>query len=93
MLTIRQSIRKLEKLSLITCSEEILQLLERSIKNVEPILAVDVKKCEPLIWQNRLGYQRLNEDKPKPSIDSKSMKRNVNNMLEDYVAIGLTPIR
>lgn len=91
MSTITKSIRKLEKLSLITCSKEVVQLLERSIDNVAPILSIDTKNVEPLIWQSNLDNQQLNEDVPNPSIDSRGLKTNVNNFFEDYVAIGLTP--
>lgn len=88
---IRNHIKTLEKLSLLTCSEEVLSLLERSLKNVEPILRANTKGVEPLLWFNNLGQERLHDDQPKVALTKNALKQNAAGFYEDYIAIGWTP--
>lgn len=84
-------IKKLEKLSLITCSKEVLPLLERALKNVEPILSVDTKGVKPLQWQNGIDLDRLHEDKPNLRLTARDLKKNAPRIYEDYVVVGRMP--
>lgn len=91
MTNIKNSIKILEKLSLLTCSNEVLPLLERALMNVEPILKVDTQGVEPLLWQNKLNLERLNDDKPYNLLGTKDLKRNASSFYEDYIVIGVPP--
>ena len=86
---IRGCIKTLEKLSLVTCSEDVLQLLERALTNVEPILKVNTQGVEPLIWQNELNKNRLHNDEPRTNLDIEDLKKNAAGFFEDYVIVGL----
>lgn len=88
---IAKHIKTLEKLSLVTCSNEVLNLLERSLKNVEPILRVDTSGVEPLLWQNELSSDRMQDDQPKTSLTKKDLKVNAAGFYEDYIAVGILP--
>lgn len=89
--SIRNHITKLEKLSLVTCTNEVQLLLERALKNVEPILSVDTKGVEPLLWQDELSPDRLTDDKPNARMTNKDLKTNASEFYEGYVAIGRIP--
>lgn len=88
---IQHHIKKLEKLSLITCCSEVLPLLERTLKNVEPILSVDTKGVEPLMWQNDLTHDRLGVDNPNVRLTHGDLKRNASRFYEDYIVVGIMP--
>ena len=90
-LKICDCIKILEKLSLVTCSSDVLPLLERTLQNVEPILRVDTSKVEPLIWQNKLDSNLLHNDEPQVRLTTKDLKKNAAGFFEDYVAIGRIP--
>lgn len=89
--SIRGSIKTLEKLSLLTCSNEVLRLLERALENVEPILKVNTQGVEPLRWQNELNANQLHHDQPQIRLSSKDLKKNAAGFYEDYIAVGLLP--
>lgn len=88
MSCIKSRIKTLEKLSLVTCTDEVLVLLERTLSNVKPILSVDTKSVQPMIWQNRLDVSRLHKDEPAPRLSLHGLKQNAPNCYEDYIAIG-----
>lgn len=88
MAPIRDCIKALEKLSLVSCSEDVLRLLERSIGNIKPMLEVDVRNQEPLIWQNYLKINRLHPDKAITRLNPRDVKENAPKFVEDYVAVG-----
>ena len=93
MTSIQNCIKTLERLSLVTCSRDVLPLLERTLKNVEPILRVDTKGVAPLLWQNELSADRLHNDEPNIRLDTKDLRRNASGFCEDYIGIGLLPKR
>lgn len=93
MTNIKNCIKTLEKLSLVTCSDEVLPLLERALKNVEPILSVDTRGVEPLLWQSKLDLRRLHDDKPLNTLNTKDIKKNAHSFYEDYVVVGVPPSR
>lgn len=88
MSNIRARIKTLEKLSLITCSNEVLPLLERTLENVAPILKVDTRNTAPLLWQNVLAMERLHNDRVQVRLDTMDLKRNASGFCEDYVKVG-----
>lgn len=93
MTNIKNCIKTLEKLSLVTCSDEVLPLLERALKNVEPILSVDTRGVEPLLWQSKLDLRRLHDDKPLNTLGKKDIQKNANSFYEDYIVVGVPPSR
>jgi Asp-tRNA(Asn)/Glu-tRNA(Gln) amidotransferase C subunit len=88
---IAKYIKTLEKLSLVTCSNEVLALLQRSLNNIEPILKVDTKGVEPLLWQNELSLDRLYDDQSKISLTKEDLKKNAKGFYEDYIVVGILP--
>lgn len=88
---IRSCIKVLEKLSLVTCSNDVLQMLERALKNVQPILEVNTRGTEPLLWQNELSLDRLHKDEVRNRLRSSDLKRNASGFFEDYIAVGIPP--
>lgn len=88
MPNIRGCIKTLEKLSLITCSNEVLPLLERALDNVQPILELKTEGAEPLLWQNEITIDRLNRDQVNVKLSVKDIKKNASGFYEDYIAIG-----
>lgn len=91
MAKITECIKTLEKLSLLTCSSEVLPLLERTLKNVEPILGVDTRGVEPQQWQNELNIDRLHNDQTDIRLSQKDLKSNSKFFFEDYITIGRPP--
>lgn len=91
MPNISQHTKTLEKLSLITCSNEVMTLFERSLKNVEPIVRANTSGIEPLLWQNDLDIKRLHNDQPKVGLNKMELKQNAAGFYEDYIAVGLIP--
>lgn len=91
MSSILNSIKTLEKLSLVTCSKEVLPLLDRALENVKGILEVDTKGLKPLLWQNELDIARLHSDKANITLDLKAIKQNAAGFHEDYISVGLPP--
>lgn len=89
---IRNHIKRLEKLSLLTCTDQVIVLLEATLKNVQPILSVDTKGVEPLMWQNELAPDRLHDDRPNVRLSRKDLKRNAAGYHEDYISVGHVPI-
>lgn len=87
----RDYITTLEKLSLVTCSKDVLPMLERALKNVEPILRVDTSNVAPLFWQNELDITRLLSCRNKPQLSLKDLERNTTNFYEDYIVVGPKP--
>lgn len=85
MAPIRDCLNILEKLSLLS-SKNIVNLLERSVCNVEPILRVDTKGKDPMLWQNELDLDRLHKDEARPQ--KISPLSNAPNIMEDYVVVG-----
>lgn len=90
---IKNCIKTLEKLSLVTCSNEVLTMLERTLINVQPILQVDTRGVEPLIWQNELTLDRLHKDEVRNRLNSRDLKKNASGFFEDYIAVGVPPSR
>ena len=88
MIPIRGCIRTLEKLSLVTCSNEVLIPLERSVKNVQPIFSVDTTSREPLIWLDELKTDRLHPDEIRINLSVETLKSNAPKFVEDYVVLG-----
>lgn len=88
---IRSCIKVLEKLSLVTCSNDVLPMLERTLKNIQPILEVDTRGVEPLIWQNELSFDRLHKDEVKNRLRSSDLKKNASGFFEDYITVGIPP--
>lgn len=88
MSTVQNCIKTLEKVSLVTCSKDVLLLLERTLKNVEPILAVDTRGVEPFIWQSKLSVNQLHEDRPDIKLTPLDLEKNATHFSEDYVVIG-----
>jgi len=82
------SIKSLEKVSLITCSDEVLFLFKRTLSNVQPILNVDTEGVSPMIWQNRLTFDRLHQDEVRNQLKPQDLKQNAASFFEDYLAIG-----
>lgn len=74
-----------------TCSKEVLPMLERTLANVEPILEVDTQKTEPLIWQNKLTLDRLHQDEIRNRLGPKDLQANAAGFFEDYIAVGVMP--
>lgn len=91
MKNIRSCVQTLEKLSLVTCSNDVLLLLERALRNVEPILKLDTSGTEASIWQNELRIDKLHNDQVDIKLSLKDLKRNAPGYFEDYVAVGLKP--
>lgn len=91
MPNIQNCVKQLEKVSLLTCSNDVLQLLERALKNVEPILKIDGRRVKPLLWQNELDWGRMNDGVPKPKLGVKDLEKNAKTFYEDYVAVGIPP--
>lgn len=91
MSPIRGCLHTLERLSLVSCSSEVLKLLEQSLKNIEPMLQVDTKGKDPLIWQKETELERLHCDEVRPRLDLKSVKANAPKFIEDYVVVGRAP--
>ena len=89
MSTIQKCIHTLEKISLVTCSQDVLPLLERALKNVEPILKVNTEGVTPLLWQNYLDINRLHEDKPSIRLTIEDIQTNASGFYEDYIFFGL----
>ena len=65
--------------------------MERTLKNVEPILSVNTEGVEPLLWQNSLSLDRLGADKPNVRLTHGDLKRNASRFYEDYIAVGVMP--
>lgn len=59
--------------------------------NVQPILAVDTRDTEPLIWQNELDPKKLHKDEPNIKLVAKDLKKNATGYFEDYIAVGHIP--
>lgn len=79
----------LEKCSLVTCSKDVLPLLERTLENVKPILNLNLSGPE-LLWQNGIEMNRLRSDKNSDNrLSIEDLRRNASGYYEDYVAIGL----
>lgn len=91
MTGIRNCVKQLEKLSLITCSNDVLILLERALGNVEPILKINGHNVKPLLWQNNLSLDRIHNDIPKARLNTKDLERNTSRFFEDYVSVGIEP--
>lgn len=87
-MTPSSTIKILEKLSLLSASKDVIQLFERSLSNVQPILKLNIKDVEPLIWQTELDFARLHQDVPKTRLDLSNISKNASNMMEDYVVVG-----
>lgn len=90
MSKISDSIKLLEKLSLISCSKEVLWLLERALTNVEPITTIATEGKGRLIWQNGIDMRRLHKDQVNVKMNAKDLRRNAAGYFEDYISIGLT---
>lgn len=88
MSNVRKCIKDLERLSLLTCNSNVLELLERTLNNVKPILEVDTRDVVPLLWQNNLDINRLHSDTPVINLSPKNIKDNASNFHEDYIVIG-----
>ena len=91
MANIKNCLQTLEKLSLLTCSETVLPLLERALINVEPVLKVDTRNVDPLLWQNELTLDRLHPDQVQVKLGPRDLEKNAPRFFEDYIAVGLSP--
>lgn len=91
MSSICGTIKVIEKLSLVTCTNEVLRLLEQTIANIDPVLKVDTKNRQPLVWQVELNLSQLREDYPSVKLTRDDLKKNASGFFEDYIAIGSRP--
>lgn len=85
---VRGVIPLLERLSLITCTEDVLTKMELCLKNVEPILNVDTKDVEPMIWITNLPPSKMHEDIIRCKLSRNDLKMNAPRMVEDYFVVG-----
>lgn len=88
---IRNNIKTLERLSLVTCSIRVLSMLERTLANVQPLLKADTRGVEPMIWQNKLSFEKLNPDVVNNRLGPKDLEKNASGFFEDYIAVGPLP--
>lgn len=88
---LRDSIRLLERLSLVSCPPDVYQLLERALMNVQPITTINTEGWDRLLWQNGIDFSRLHGDQVSINLGTKGLKESAPGFFEDYVSVGLAP--
>lgn len=91
MPSLQDSIKLLERLSLVSCSRDVYQLLERALINVKPITTLKTDGWDRLQWQNEIDFSRLHRDQVRVNLGTKDLKKNAPGFFEDYVSVGPAP--
>lgn len=88
---LRDSIKLLERLSLVSCPPDVYQLLERALVNVEPIKMMNTDGWDRILWQNVIDFSRLHRDQVSIRLNTKDLKKSAPGFFEDYVSVGFAP--